>query len=111
VAPITQALADSDITQDNSVSYNLEDMTDAKNKAIEDAYKHARESAETIARAAGRSLGELSYATVDIIENIRPVAMRAMAMKTDAAAPAPTEEFSPQTVQVNAHVNAVFSLR
>jgi hypothetical protein len=33
-----------------------------------------------------------------------------MAMKAEAA-PAPTEEFSPHTVTVTAHVNALFSLK
>jgi hypothetical protein len=33
-----------------------------------------------------------------------------MAMKAEAA-PAPTEEYTPQTVTVTAHVNALFSLK
>jgi hypothetical protein len=28
-----------------------------------------------------------------------------------AATPAPTEEFTPQTVTINAHVNALFALK
>lgn len=112
LAPILQQLADSDITQNNSVSYILEEMDAAKNKAVEDAYRHARESADAIARASGRILGDLSYASVDIQETPRPMPMmaRSMAMKAEAA-PSPVEEFSPQTVQVNAHVNAVFTLK
>jgi hypothetical protein len=50
---------------------------------------------------------------VDTFENPRivmPHQMRAMsAMAT--AAPAPTEEFTPQTVSVTAHVNALFNLK
>jgi hypothetical protein len=34
-----------------------------------------------------------------------------MAMKMEAGAPAPTEEFSPQNITVTAHVNAMFGLR
>jgi hypothetical protein len=51
---------------------------------------------------------------VDTFENMRvisPMAPRAMAMKMGAGTPAPTEEFSPQTIVVTAHVNALFSLR
>ncbi len=49
-----------------------------------------------LANASGRTLGELSYASVDTFENIRvlaPMQRRAMAMA--AQGPAPTEEFSP----------------
>jgi hypothetical protein len=35
---------------------------------------------------------------------------RPMAAKAEAA-PAPTEEFTPQTVTVTAHVNALFNLK
>jgi len=35
---------------------------------------------------------------------------RSMAMKAEAA-PAPTEDFTPQTVNVTAHVNALFTLK
>jgi hypothetical protein len=38
--------------------------------------------------------------------------MQSMArMGTPGAAPAPTEEFNPETVTVTAHVNAVFTLK
>lgn len=113
VAPITQQLSETDVTGNQSVSYTLEDMDAAKMKAVEDAYRRAHESAETIARVSGRGLGELSYASVDTFENVRvaPV-MRAMtAMAGPGAAPAPTEQFSPQTVTVTAHVNAIFGLK
>jgi uncharacterized protein YggE len=114
VAPILQQLADADTTENQSLSYTLEDMNSAKTKAIEDAYRRARESADALARASGRTLGELSYATVDVNENIGIISpMRVMGRVAMAApsVPAPTEQFSPQTVQVNAHVNAVFGLK
>jgi uncharacterized protein YggE len=80
---------------------------------VEDAYRRARNSADAIARASGRTVGELSYASVDTFENQRIVAPRmARAMSSMAnAAPAPTEEFTPQTVTVTAHVNALFNLK
>jgi uncharacterized protein YggE len=92
----------------------LENVDEAKNKAVEDAYRRARNSAETLARASGRGLGELSYASVDTFENQRmpvPHMARAMAAMGNAAQPAPTEEFTPQNVTVTAHVNALFNLK
>jgi uncharacterized protein YggE len=113
IGPITQQLADSAVSEGQSITYTLDNMDDAKSKAVADAYRHAQDSATALAKAAGRTLGELSYASVDTFENIRPMAPtpRVMAMKAEAAAPAPTEEFSPQTVTVTAHVNALFNLK
>jgi uncharacterized protein len=112
IAPIVQQLSESDITADQSITYTLENMDAAKTRAVEDAYRRARGSAAALAQAAGRTLGELSYASVDTVENIRPVPhVRAMAAMAAANAPAPTEEFSPQTVTVTAHVNALFTLK
>jgi hypothetical protein len=114
IAPIVQQLADTDVTENQSINYTLEDIDAAKTRAVEDAYRRAHESANAVARAGGRTLGDLSYASVDTFENMRiisPMAPRAMAMKAEAGTPAPTEEFSPQTIVVTAHVNAMFSLR
>src|SRR5437870_1481408 len=115
IAPIVQQLADTDVTENQSVSYTLEDMDAAKTRAVEDAYRRARESATAVARAGGRALGELSYASVDTFENVRIVApMNARVMESMGAAAklaAPTAEFSPQNIQVTAHVNAMFALR
>ncbi len=113
IGPITQQLADANVGEGLTLNYALDDIDEAKNKAVDDAYRRARNSAETIARASGRTLGELSYASVDTFENPRPLPMhkmRAMAA-APAAAPAPTEEFTAQTVTVTAHVNAVFNLK
>lgn len=113
VGPITQQLADANVSETQTLSYTLENIDEAKNKAIADAYRRAHNSADTLARASGRTLGDLSYASVDTFENLRIVmphmarTMSAMA----AAPPAPTEEFTPQTVTVTAHVNALFSLK
>jgi uncharacterized protein YggE len=113
VGPITQQLADANVSETQTVGYILENMDEAKNHAVEDAYRHARNSADTIAHASGRTLGELSYASVDTFENVRPVMgrmARPMAAMANAA-PAPTEDFTPQTVTVTAHVNALFNLK
>jgi len=112
IGPITQQLADAAVSESQSISYTLENMEEAKSRAVEDAFRHARASADSVATAASRAVGELSYASVDTFENVRPVPMmaRSMAMKAEAA-PAPTEEFTPQTVNVTAHVNALFTLK
>jgi uncharacterized protein YggE len=114
VGPITQQLADANVSETQTLSYTLENIDEAKNKAVEDAYRRARNSAETLARASGRTLGELSYASVDTFENPRlvmPHLARAMSSMSNAAPPAPTAEFTPQTVTVTAHVNALFNLK
>jgi uncharacterized protein YggE len=114
IGPITQELAEANVSETQTLNYVLENMDDAKNRAVEDAYRRARNSAETVARASGRTLGDLSYASVDTFENARPVMprmARVMAATPNAAAPAPTEEFTPQTVTVTAHVNALFNLK
>src|ERR1700733_6771970 len=113
VGPITQQLADANVSETQTLSYTLQNIDDAKNKAVEDAYRRAHNSAETLARASGRTLGELSYASVDTFENPR-IGMprtRAVSAMASAAPPAPTEEFTPQTVTVTAHVNALFNLK
>jgi uncharacterized protein YggE len=114
VGPITQQLADANVSETQTLNYTLENMDEAKNKAVEDAYRRARNSADTLARAAGRSVGELSYASIDTFENPRmpmPHMARAMSAMANAAPPAPTEEFTPQMVTVTAHVNALFNLK
>ena len=115
IGPITQQLAEANVSETQTLNYILENMDEAKNHAVEDAYRRARNSAETVARASGRALGDLSYASVDTFENPRivmPRMARAMAaVAPNAASPAPTEDFTPQTVTVSAHVNALFNLK
>jgi uncharacterized protein len=113
IAPIVSQTSDVDVTANQNVSYMLDNMDAAKMKATEDAYQRARAEAEVVARAAQRSLGELSYASVDTFEQVRvvaPVMQRAMAAPM-AAAPAPTEEFTAQKITITAHVNALFTLK
>lgn len=111
VAPIIQQMSDMDVTANQSVSYTLEDVDAAKTKAVEDAYRRAKESADAVAHAGGRTLGELSYASVDTFENVRVAPMMQSMARMGTPAPAPTEEFNPETVTVTAHVNAVFTLK
>jgi uncharacterized protein len=114
IGQITQQLAEANVSETQTLSYTLENMDAAKNRAVEDAYRRARNSAESLARASGRNLGDLSYASVDTFENARPIVPRmahSMAAMAQANAPAPTEEFTPQTVTLTAHVNVLFNLK
>ncbi len=114
VGPITQQLADADVSESQSLSYTLENIDEAKTKAVADAYRRARASAQSLAANAGRTLGELSYASVDTFENIRivaPMQRRGGPMMAMESVAPPTQEFTPQNVTVTAHVNAIFVLK
>jgi uncharacterized protein YggE len=116
LGPIFEQLSSIDITENQTVNYTLEDLDAAKKKAVEDAVRRARESANAAATAAGRALGELSYASVDVFEPAIPMRVmspRAMQMEGAAppAVPPPTGEFTPQKIAVTAHVNALFLLK
>jgi uncharacterized protein len=113
IGGIIEQTADIDDMQNQSLNYILEDMEPAKAKAAEDALKKARNQANSVAIAGGRSLGELLYASVDVNQPvIMPVQMMARSAVAGAqAAPAPTADFTPQSVTINAHVNALFALK
>lgn len=115
IANIAQQLSEIDVTENQNISYTLEDIDAAKVGAVRDAFQRAQLEAAALARAGGRTLGELSYASADTYEQVRVVAqpmMKARAMAVGAeAAPAPTAEFTPQNVVITAHVNAMFTLR
>ncbi len=113
VGPIVQQLGSEEFSQSMSLSYTLEDMDAAKLHAVDDAFQHARAEAATVAKAGGRALGELVYASVDVVQPFRPVPMMARAALAPQAqqAPAPTEEFSAQKITVTARVSTVFALR
>lgn len=113
IGGIIEQTADIDDMQNQSLNYVLEDMEPAKAKAAEDALKKARNQAGAVASAGGRTLGELLYASVDVSQPIilaQPMMQRA-AIAGGVAAPPPTAEFTPQSVTINAHVNAMFALK
>src|SRR5262249_37397996 len=113
IGPVLQQLGTADITDTQQLNYTLEDKDAAKSKAVEDAYRHARESADAVARAGSRNVGDLIYASVDTFENpmpVRPMMMNAAPRVAMESQP-PTAEFSPQTVTITAHVNALFQLK
>src|SRR5580692_5586555 len=79
IGPMTQQLADASVGESQSLSYTLDSTEEAKSKAVADAYKRARASAQALATASGRTLGQLSYASVDTFENIRVAPMPRLA--------------------------------
>jgi uncharacterized protein YggE len=115
VNSIVQGLVEMDITDNQSVGYLLEKMDAAKSKAIEDAYGRAREEAEVLAHAGGRTLTALLSASVDTTESTpSPIPMyRANNVSKNSLAEIqpPTGAFSAQRVLMTAHVTAVFGLK
>jgi uncharacterized protein YggE len=113
IGPITQGLADMDVTGNQSLIYTLDDMDAAKIKAVQDALHRAHEEASAVAGGSGRTLGELSYASVDTYEvpRPRPMPMAAQMIKSADTTAAPTEDFGAQKVTVTAHVNAMYNLK
>jgi len=111
IAPVTEALSALNGITGQTMSYDLEDVDAAKQKAIDKAYERARGYAETLAKASGKQLGALVSASVDTQQPIpvMPYA-RTMAME-GAVAKAPTEDFAASKVKVTAHVNAVFGVQ
>jgi uncharacterized protein YggE len=114
VIPITQGLSDLDVSDNQTLSYLLDNPDAAKVKAVEDALRRARDEASAVARFSGRTLGELSYTSVDVREPrgiVQPMmAMAAPTMKENAVPPA-TADFGAQKITVDAHVNALFVLK
>ena len=118
VGPIVAALGDQEWAENVSLNYTLQDIDAAKLRAVDDAFQRARAEAAAVARAGGRTLGELSYASVDTYEQVRvlaqPMVQRAMVMREGQAAGTiapPTSEFSPQKISVSARVSTMFALK
>ncbi|MGB8889387.1 MAG: SIMPL domain-containing protein [Candidatus Korobacteraceae bacterium] len=113
IGPLTEGLSNMEVT-DTSISYLLDDIDAAKIKAVEDALRRTHDEANAVARSSGRTLGELSYASVDTYEQtpVRPMMAKAMTASAGAPAPAPpTAEFGAEKITVTAHVNALYNLK
>lgn len=114
VGPVVQALSPIPETSGQSLNYTLDNMDAAKKQAIARAYQRAHDYAEELAKAAGRNLGQLSSASVDIQQPVpvRPMVMRAAVAEVNGApTPSPTEGFQEEKIRVTAHVNAQFALQ
>jgi uncharacterized protein YggE len=112
LSSILQGLTDLDITENQQISYILDNMDEAKTKAAQDALRRARQEATAVAGSANHTLGDIVYISVDTQEQPRPMPIMAYAKVASAnGQPAPTEEFSAQKITVSAHVNALFELK
>jgi uncharacterized protein len=113
IAPVTEALAGLEGITGQNMSYDLEEIDTAKQKAIDHAFTRARGYADTLAKASGKQLGALISAAVDTQQAmaVMPYARVAMQEVNGAVAKAPTEDFQPSKIKVTAHVNAVFALQ
>jgi len=112
IGPITQQLADACSERKPVDQLHAREHGRSEKQAVEDAFRHARTSADSVAKAAGRSVGELSYASVDTFENMRPVPMMARYHGDERpGGPGSHGRIHPQTVNVTAHVNALFTLK
>lgn len=114
VGALVGAIGDQEWAENLALNYTLEDIDAAKLRAVDDAFQRARAEAAAVARAGGRSLGELSYASVDTYEQVRVLAApmaapRAMTAQTQIGPP--TAEFSPHKVSVSARVSTMFALK
>jgi len=113
IGPISEGLSTMEVT-DTSISYQLDNIDAAKAKAVQDALHRAHALADAVAQASSRSLGELSYVSVDTFEQqpVRPMAMmKAMSAADSVPQPPPTAEFSAEKITVTAHVNALYGLK
>jgi uncharacterized protein len=112
IGPMSEGLGTLEVTN-TSITYTLENLDSAKIKAVEDALGRARDEANAVAQSSGRSLGELSYASVDTYEPqpIRPMMAKAAVAGAQTAPPAPTEQFGVEKITVTAHVNALYALK
>jgi len=114
IAPVTEALAGLEGVTGQNMTYDLEELDSAKQKAIDKAYARAHAYAETLSKSSGKQVGGLISAAVDTQQAIpvMPYARAQMvAMEANAKAPAPTEDFQANKIKVTAHVNAVFALQ
>jgi len=100
VGPILQGLADLDVTENQQISYILDNIEEGKVKASQDALGRAKQQAAAVAQAGGRALGEMVYVSVDTFEPPRPMPMAYA--KAGVAAMAeqapPTAEFLAQKI-------------
>ena len=112
VGPILQGLSDLDVTENQQISYTLDNIDEGKVKAAQDALQRAKQEAAAVATTGGRTLGEMVYVSVDTFEPPRPMPMAYAKMSAGVMAQAaPTEEFSAQKITVTAHVNVMFALK
>ena len=115
IPPLLQGFSTIEETENQSFSYSLEQIEEAKSKAVQNAYQRARVYAQALAQASGRNLGDMTSANIDIREAGRIIPMMAansgVLGKAAQAVPGPTEGFGEQKIKITAHVTASFGLK
>jgi hypothetical protein len=114
IGPIAESFGNMDVTENQSINYTLENIDVAKAKAVEDAFRKAKASADVVVKAAGRQLAQLLYSSVDTNEMVpppRPMMTMAKVQAVNGNVQAPTEEFSAQKITITAHINALFGMK
>ena len=122
--PILDQISNLDVAEDISLNYSVENTETAKRRAVEAAMAKARGEAEVLARAGGRSLGDVVYASIDTQEHLRITSMANMSSLAELSSGIsdmdkqrlpqplpPPDAFTPQSVTVTATVYALFGLK
>ncbi len=104
-------LMKTNIADNQSLLYILENTDAAKKKAIEDGYKRARFLAHALAQSEHKTIDEMIYASIDTFEN-RPQFRSIMTKEKSATAmESPNEIFGAQKITITAQINAIFEMR
>jgi uncharacterized protein YggE len=123
VGPLTESLSTIDDAENLNVSYSLENIEQAKLKAVEDGTRKALQMAEMTAKTGHRDTVELSTAAVDTTVSVWPryttVQAEASTVEVNdgrarayvAAPPPPPQDFSPRPITITARVNAIFAIK
>ena len=96
---MTEQLADASVSDSQSLSYTLDSTDEAKSKAVADAYRHARTSAQALATASGAERGRTLVRFGRHFREragMRPCSGGPARWQWPAPNAAPTEEFSPR---------------
>lgn len=110
VGTVLDALVASGANQAGGVSFTIRDSKPLMRQAREDAVKDARAKAETLAKAAGVTLG--SIVSINEGGSYRPTPMFAGKMAMDMAAPsAPPPPVAPGEQSVTANVSIVWEIQ
>lgn len=107
IGDVIGAASDAGANEIGGPSFTLDDDVAAQDEAITDAIADARRRAETMAKAAGKSLGEI-VAVTETGVSTPPIYWGAERAAMDSALSVPIE---PGQLNVNASVTVVFELK
>jgi hypothetical protein len=107
IGAIIGAASDAGATDIGGPSFMLSDDSDLRNKAVEDAIADARTRAEVMAKAAGKTLGEIISVSETGV-SIPPILYERAAAAYDTAEAVPIE---PGQLEISAGVTVVFELK